>query len=162
MTNAVRVICIPKCPMRLIAGMTGSGKSILLHTITTGILMQASRKACACSSSILNKRNSSSTRAFLICCGRLSPTRGGRLVLEWAVENRPAQSRVGGCACTQHRRLSPEASGTGRSGDYSLKERLPYIVILIDELQHLMMTAPDEVEKAICKIASSRERQAST
>jgi len=33
------------------------------------------------------------------------------------------------------------------------REPLPYIVLLIDELADLMMTAPDEVERAVCRLA---------
>jgi S-DNA-T family DNA segregation ATPase FtsK/SpoIIIE len=33
------------------------------------------------------------------------------------------------------------------------KEKLPHIVILIDELADLMMTSPEEVERSICRIA---------
>ena len=40
-----------------------------------------------------------------------------------------------------------------RIGPDSAEERLPYIVLVIDELADLMMMAPDETEKVICRLA---------
>jgi len=40
-----------------------------------------------------------------------------------------------------------------RLGEEEADERMPYIVLLIDELADLMMMAPDETEKTICRLA---------
>jgi len=155
MTNAVRVICIPKMPHALIAGMTGSGKSILLHTITTGILMQASPEDVRL---LIIDPKQTELVVYEGIPHLLRPIvtdpEEAASVLEWAVEETDRRNRVlAGARVRNIDDYHRKQAALVAQGDYSLKERLPYIVILIDELQHLMMTAPDEVEKAICKIA---------
>ena len=40
---------------------------------------------------------------------------------------------------------------------------MPYLVVIIDELADLMMTAPDEVETLLCRLAQmARAHRAST
>ncbi len=46
---------------------------------------------------------------------------------------------------------APEQAGVGKLDDELHK--LPYIVVVIDELADLMMMAPDETEKIICRLA---------
>ena len=41
----------------------------------------------------------------------------------------------------------------GKTNDPELQRKLPYIILVIDELADLMMMAPDETEKIICRLA---------
>jgi S-DNA-T family DNA segregation ATPase FtsK/SpoIIIE len=45
------------------------------------------------------------------------------------------------------------ASIAGKTQDPELQRKLPYIILVIDELADLMMMAPDETEKIICRLA---------
>ena len=46
-----------------------------------------------------------------------------------------------------------KAAAMGRDGGENAPEKLPQIVIVVDELADLMMVAPGEVEDAICRLA---------
>ncbi|HEX2173193.1 MAG TPA: DNA translocase FtsK [Dehalococcoidia bacterium] len=139
---------LAKMPHLLIAGSTGSGKSVCLNTIIASILMQATP---------------ADVRMLMIDPKRvemvpyngiphlLSPviTEAEKVVgvLGWVVKDMDQRYRMF------------EEAGARNIEAYNRKmiERrlptLPYEVVIIDELADLMMVAADEVERQICRLA---------
>ncbi len=155
MTNAVRVTHVQRMPHGLIAGMTGSGKSILIHTIIGCILMQATPDDVRL---LMVDPKQTELTAYediphLLRKIVIDPKEAADLLV-WVVQEMERRNTI--LATARVRNLDEYrekmAALLARS-DFSLKENLPYIVVIVDELAHLMMVAPAEVEENICKIA---------
>jgi DNA segregation ATPase FtsK/SpoIIIE-like protein len=137
---------IAKMPHILIAGATGSGKTVCLNCIITGLLMQA---------------NPAEVRLVLIDPKRVEMiTFNGipHLLTPVVVEiDRAIETLRRVTREMDHRYRRFASLGVRNIDTYNrspkVTEPLPYIVVTIDELADLMMTAPDVVEPLICRLA---------
>jgi S-DNA-T family DNA segregation ATPase FtsK/SpoIIIE len=150
-------------PHLLIAGTTGSGKSVCINSIITGILL--TKRPDEVKLILIDPKMVEMT-AFNTIPHLMSPivteTQRAVQILEWATEKMDeryalfAEARVKNIA--EYNRLSAEEI-IERFGPDSTEEeakipkKLPYIVIIIDELADLMMTAPKEIEAYIVRLA---------
>ena len=139
---------LARMPHLLIAGATGSGKSVCINSIITGLLLT----------------HTPDTLRFLMIDPKmvelsvyngvphlLSPvvTELDRAagILFWAVKEMERRYQL--CSKVNARDIE-------RYNAYLRKrdeKPLPYIVVVIDEMADLMMAAPEDVEKRICRLA---------
>jgi S-DNA-T family DNA segregation ATPase FtsK/SpoIIIE len=150
-------------PHLLIAGTTGSGKSVCINSIIAGILL--TKRPDEVKLILIDPKMVEMT-AFNTIPHLMSPivteTQRAVQILEWATIKMDeryalfAEARVKNIA--EYNRLSAEEI-IERFGPDSTEEeakipkKLPYIVIVIDELADLMMTAPKEIEAYIVRLA---------
>ncbi len=139
---------IAKMPHLLIAGTTGSGKSVLTNSIIMSILYNASPEE---------------VKLVLIDPKQVEfPVYNGipHLLIPVVTEAKKAAGALGWAVTEMMKRYNMFAN----SGVRELKEyneyaknndlpTLPQIVIVVDELADLMMAAPKEVEDSICRLA---------
>jgi len=140
---------LQKMPHLLIAGATGTGKSVCINTIISSLLFKAqpSEVKLLMVDPKVVELNVYNNIPHLVSPVVTDPKKAAT-ALKWVVAE-------------MENRYSLFASNGARDiHKYNeiLKERqndgiLPYIVVIIDELADLMMVAPNDVEDAICRIA---------
>lgn len=162
---------LAKMPHLLIAGATGSGKSVCVNTIVTSLVY----------------RHSPRTLRFLMVDPKMvelsvynalphlrhkviTDNRDAAAVLKWAVmemQERYALLAANGCRNLQdfNRRVQSHEDGEGPAlktpprPDVAFEDNtykgglIPYIVVIIDELADLMMTVQGEVETPLAMLA---------
>ena len=138
---------IAKMPHVLIAGQTGSGKSVCINAIITSILFRSSPEEVklilidpkVVELSVYNNI------PHLVCPVVTDPKKAAS-ALDWAVAE-----------MTKRYKLFAERGVRDIKGyNKSLKDgepMMPQMVIIIDELADLMMVSPGEVEDSICRLA---------
>jgi S-DNA-T family DNA segregation ATPase FtsK/SpoIIIE len=136
-------------PHLLIAGTTGSGKSVCINAIIAALLLQ----------------NTPDTLKFLMVDPKRVELTGyngiphllSKVVVEmervtnalqWVMDEMDRRYRHFSDLRATHIRDYNERIVPNLG-----KERLPYIVVVVDELADLMMMAPQETERTICRIA---------
>ena len=140
-----RVIDITKLPHLLIAGTTGSGKSIAINTMI---------------SSLISKKSDDEVKFIMVdpkmveltlydgIAHLLTPVitdpNMASVALKWAVNE--MEDRYRKLASFRMRNIE------GYNKEFK-NDKMPYIVIVIDELADLMMVASNDVEKSIARIA---------
>jgi S-DNA-T family DNA segregation ATPase FtsK/SpoIIIE len=152
------LVNLAEMPHLLIAGATGAGKSSLINTFVTSILMRTPPDDVKLVL-IDPKRVELSHFAdlpHLISPVIVHPKRAAE-ALGWVV--REMEMRYEAFATVGMRDIeaynAAHDSGTlrippGRENEF---DRVPFILVVIDELADLMMVAPRDVEDAICRIA---------
>lgn len=143
---------LAKMPHALIAGTTGSGKSITIHSIITSLLYRNSPENLRF---IMVDPKRVELTLFNKIPHLLTPVitdpKKAILALKWAAKEMERRYNV-----LQEESVRDIGSYHKKIGDSKKKEgkeTMPYIVIIIDELADIMATYPRELESAIVRLA---------
>lgn len=139
-----------KMPHGLIAGATGSGKSVFINSLLVSLLYKATPEEVKL---LLIDPKMVELAPFNHIPHLVSPVitdvKAATAALKWAVDEMERRyqlfAHIGVRDISRYNSLATEKR--------QFAQKLPYIVIVIDELADLMMMAPTEVEDAICRIA---------
>lgn len=140
---------IAKMPHGLIAGATGSGKSVCINSIIISLLYKANPddvKLLMIDPKVVELGIYNGIPHLLVPV--VTDPRKASGALGWAVQEMEKRYRL--FAENDVRNLEGYNHLAEMSDDLP---KMPHIVIIIDELADLMMTAPNEVEDSICRIA---------
>ncbi len=140
---------IAKMPHLLIAGATGMGKSVCINSVITSLLYKASPEEVRLILIDPKKVELSIYNGIPhLLVPVVSEPKKAAGSLSWAVGE--MERRFGLIEAVGVRDIRMFNEVTKNDPDY---EYMPRIVIIIDELADLMMTAPDDVEESICRLA---------
>lgn len=143
------VFDISKMPHGLIAGATGSGKSVCINSIIISLLYKSSPddvKLLLIDPKVVELGIYNGIPHLLVPV--VTDPRKASGALGWAVTE--MENRYKKFAEYDVRNISGYNKLAEKNEEL---EKMPHIVIIIDELADLMMTAPNEVEDSICRIA---------
>lgn len=146
---------IARMPHLLIAGATGSGKSVCINTIIMSILYKARPdevKLIMVDPKVVELSIYNGIPHLLLPVVTEPKKAAG--ALNWAVnEMNTRYKKFAGVGARNLKGYNDIAAKMEfKEGEIPV-EKLPEIVIIIDELADLMMVAPGEVEDAICRLA---------
>lgn len=147
---------LAKMPHLLVAGTTGSGKSVSVNTMICSLLMKYSSKELRMImvDPKMLELSMYDDIPHLLVPVVTNPNKAAK-ALAWAVyemERRyrlMSETRVRNIA--GFNKIAEKNEREGVEGETA--EHMPYIVILIDELADLMMVAGKDVEQSICRLA---------
>ena len=143
---------IAKMPHLLVAGATGSGKSVCINTLIMSILYHADPeevKLIMVDPKVVELSVYNGIPHLLIPV--VTDPKKAAGALNWAVAEMMKRYQL--FAEQNVRDLKGYNEKILYSADGETAKKLPKIVIIVDELADLMMVAPGEVEGAICRLA---------
>ena len=135
-----------KMPHLLVAGATGSGKSVCINTMIASLLFRVRPeevKLILVDPKFVELSKYNGIPHLLVPV--VTDAKKATAALNWAVQE--MERRYAVLATARVRDLASYNAGVEED------KRLPYIVIIIDELADLMMASPVDVEDAICRLA---------
>lgn len=140
----IAIADLAKMPHLLIAGATGAGKSVAINTIIGSILFNATAEEVRFLMIDPKRIELSGYEGIphLLHPVVVEPKMASR-ALQWAVREMERRYRL----------LEEAKVKSFDSYNESSEEKLPYIVIIVDELADLMMVASKEVEGSIARLA---------
>lgn len=159
-TGKAQIANLAKMPHALIAGATGSGKSVTLHAVVT---------------SLLYKNHPDQLKFIMVDPKRVELTLYNKiphlltpvitdakkaiLALKWAAKEMDRrydlleENAVRDIQSYHTNILEPALKASKNNPEAELPENMPYIVVIIDELADIMQTYPRELESAIVRLA---------
>ena len=148
-SGKIRIADVAKMPHVMIAGSTGSGKSVCINTIITSIVYHAKPsevKFVMVDPKVVELSVYNGIPHLLIPV--VTDPRKAAGALAWAVQE--MEDRYSKFANKGVRDLKGYNKAIEKENEMG---KLPQIVIIIDELADLMMVAKNDVEDAICRLA---------
>ena len=146
---------IAKMPHLLIAGATGSGKSVCINTLIVSILYKASPedvKLIMIDPKVVELSVYNGIPHLFIPV--VTDPKKAAGALNWAVtEMMNRYNTFAEYSVRNLREYNRKVEGMRIPEGEERPEKMPQIVIIVDELADLMMVAPGEVEDAICRLA---------
>lgn len=146
---------IGKMPHLLVAGATGSGKSVCINTLIMSILYKASPeevKLIMVDPKVVELSVYNGIPHLMIPV--VTDPKKAAGALNWAVAEMSRRYQLfAEYQVRDMKAYNEKASGEKPDETGETPALLPQIVIIVDELADLMMVAPGEVEEAICRLA---------
>ena len=146
---------IGKMPHVLIAGSTGSGKSVCINTLIMSILYKASPdevKLIMVDPKVVELSVYNGIPHLLLPV--VTDPKKAAAALHWGVnEMTERYKKFEDLHVRDLKGYNKKVEEMTENGGEELPTKLPQIVIIVDELADLMMVAPGEVEESICRLA---------
>jgi DNA segregation ATPase FtsK/SpoIIIE, S-DNA-T family len=152
------MVNLSEMPHLLIAGATGAGKSSLINTFITSILMRTTPDEVKL---VLIDPKRVELSHFRDLPHLLSPVivhpKRAAEALSWVVREMELRyetlAQVGMRDIASYHRARAEGTLRVPPGQEEHFGHIPYMLVVVDELADLMMVAPRDVEDAICRVA---------
>lgn len=151
---------LAKMPHLLVAGTTGSGKSVLVHSIITSLLYRNSPESLRLI--LVDPKRVELTlynQTPHLLTPVLTDAKKAILALKWAAKEMDRRydilesEKVRDIASYHKNVVEPRVKKSKPGDDENMPEAMPYIVIVIDELADIMSTFPRELESVIVRLA---------
>ena len=151
----VTVADIAKMPQLLIAGATGSGKSVCINTIIMSILYKANPKEVKLimiDPKVVELSVYNGIPHLMIPV--VTDPKKAAGALHWAVDEMTDRyQKFANASVRDLKSYNAKIESLPTIEGDPKPEKLPQIVIIVDELADLMMVSPGEVEESICRLA---------
>lgn len=150
------VICdLAKMPHMLIAGTTGSGKTVCVNSIILSMLYNASPdelKFILVDPKMVEM--AMFNRLPHLICPVITNAKKASGALSWLVNEMESRYKLLAKVSARNISIFNQKAQEGKFNDDSdVPDKLPYIVLVIDELADLMAVASSEIENAITRLA---------
>ncbi len=151
----VVVADIAKMPHMLIAGATGSGKSVCINTLIMSILYKAHPdevKLIMVDPKVVELSVYNGIPHLLIPV--VTDPKKAAAALHWGVAEMTERYKLfADYNVRDLKGFNKAVESMQERGEADVPAKMPQIVIIVDELADLMMVAPGEVEESICRLA---------
>ncbi len=148
---------LAKMPHMLIAGATGSGKSVCVNALISSILFNAKPdevKFLMIDPKVVELSTYNGIPHLILPV--VTDPKKAAVALNWAVQEMTRRYQLfadTGVKDSDSYNRKAEEHNANLTEEDQPREKLAKIVVIIDELADLMMVAPDQVEDAICRLA---------